>query len=245
MNILRFVLYKKKMIAIIAAMENEIVYLKEKIADMKEQLINQTRFFIGKLAEKEVVLVKCGIGKVMSAVTTTLLIEHFHPDMIINVGVAGGMKSDASVLDLVISRYISYYDVDITSFGDLAYGQMANMPAYFQADKSLVDIAMIVAAEAKLNHHLGDILSGDSFVTNAEYMGKIVKDHFSHFNVVAVDMESASIAQVAYVLNIPFIIIRALSDKIGEHSQSMTYNDFVDLAAKNASILVEEVLKKI
>ncbi|HOI47355.1 MAG TPA: 5'-methylthioadenosine/adenosylhomocysteine nucleosidase [Bacilli bacterium] len=233
------------MIAIIAAMDLEVAYIKEKMTNVVTRKIMKTEFFVGNLAKKVIVLVKCGIGKVMSSHTTTLLVEHFKPSLIINIGVAGGILEEANVLDLVISDKVGYYDVDITHFGDLAYGQMANMPTHFQTNQEFVSKATDVAKKLKIPYHIGDILSGDSFVTNESYMKQLIENHFDKWNIVAVDMESVSIAQVAYILSVPCLILRALSDKVGATSQAMLYQDFVNQAAMNASLVVEEFIKEI
>jgi adenosylhomocysteine nucleosidase len=233
------------MIAIIAAMESEVKFIKEKMTNVVQRKVLKTEFFIGNLAKKVIVLVKCGIGKAMSAHTTTLLVEHFKPSVIINIGVAGGILDSANVLDLVISDKLGYYDVDITHFGDMSFGQMANMPEYFQTSSELITKAQQAVENCKLQYHTGDILSGDSFISNMEQMSKIIEDHFSDWNVIAVDMESTSIAQIAYVTGVPFLIVRALSDKVGADSQAMIYQEFVDQAAENASIVIEEFIKNV
>jgi len=230
------------MIAIIVAMDSEMTYLKGLVEDICLNTINNTSIFTGKIRGVDITLVKCGIGKAMSAFTTATVIDHFRPKAIINVGVAGGLKEETSVLDVIIGNRLFYHDVDITSFGDLKYGQMANFDPFFETDRFLRKLAVEAAGLLGLKAYVADIISGDSFITEKDRMDIILQTHFSDYDIAAVDMESASIAQVSTFLETPFLVIRALSDKVGEQSQSLKFEEFVDQAAKIAGVLVESLI---
>jgi adenosylhomocysteine nucleosidase len=228
-------------IGIIGAMDEEIRILKEKMNNIETTIIAGCEFYQGELNNKQVILTKSGIGKVAAAVATTLLLEKFSPDTIINTGSAGGYDKTLNVGDIVISTEVRFHDVDVTAFG-YEIGQMAQLPAAFPAQKELIVIAK-QAAEAltSLKTITGLICTGDTFMADPD-KAQIALNNFP--TMAACEMEAAAIAQVCYQFNVPFVIIRSLSDIAGKKSE-LSFEQYLPIAGKNASILVENILNKL
>ncbi|HLS07032.1 MAG TPA: 5'-methylthioadenosine/S-adenosylhomocysteine nucleosidase [Bacillota bacterium] len=221
------------MIAIIAAMQEEVDYLLKKMTHKKERHIAHCHFYEGKISQRKVVLVKSGIGKVNAAIATTLLHEYYEPNHVINTGSAGGYSDVLSVGDVVVSRDVVYHDVDATSF-DYAYGQVPGMPERYIADEYLLKVTKQSIRELSLASVQGTIATGDSFMSD-ENRVNFVRKQIPH--LIAVEMEAAAIAQVCYHYQTPFVVIRALSDIAGKKS-SITFDQFLKQAAKNSSKIV-------
>jgi len=227
------------MIGIIGAMQQEVAILKELI-EVKEAIkIMHVEFTIGTLHSKDVVLLESGIGKVNVAIATTLLLEKFKVDYVINTGSAGGIKADAEVGDVVISASVAYHDVDVTGFGRYAPGQVPGMPAIFESDEMLISKVESVLEAAGVRHFKGQIVTGDAFVNRPEQMVQIRKN-FS--NAVALEMEAAAVAQVCHIAEIPFVVVRALSDIAGKESH-LSFDEFLPTAALASSQMVSELVK--
>lgn len=227
-------------IAIIGAMEEEVTLLREKITNKKEQTIVGFQFIEGELFGKEVVLLRSGIGKVNAAMSTTILLQTFKPDYLINTGSAGGLNPELEVGDVVISNEVRHHDVDATIFG-YEYGQVPQMPASFKASEKLMEIAEQSAKEIG-NHAVvtGLITTGDSFINQPE-KAAFIKSKFE--NLQAVEMEAAAIAQVAYQYNIPFVIIRSLSDIAGKESH-LSFDQYLEKAAVHSANLVMGIVER-
>jgi len=228
-------------IGIIGAMDEEIRILKEKMNNIETTVIAGCEFHQGELNNKQVVLTKSGIGKVAAAVATTLLLEKFGPDTIINTGSAGGYDNALNVGDIVISTEVRFHDVDVTAFG-YEIGQMAQLPAAFPAQKELITIAQQAAQSlSSLKIITGLICTGDTFMADPQ-KAEIALNNFP--TMAACEMEAAAIAQVCYQFNVPFLIIRSLSDIAGKKSE-LSFEQYLPIAAKNASILVENIISKL
>jgi adenosylhomocysteine nucleosidase len=228
-------------IGIIGAMDEEIRILKEKMKNIQTTVIAGCEFHQGELNTKQVILTKSGIGKVAAAVATTLLLEKFQPDTIINTGSAGGFDTSLNVGDLVISTEVRFHDVDVTAFG-YEIGQMAQLPASFSADEKLIEIAQQASQPLASSKTIqGLICTGDIFMANPE-KAEIARANFP--SMAACEMEAAAIAQVCYQFKIPFVIIRSLSDIAGKSSE-ISFEEYLPVAAKNASILVENILNRL
>lgn len=226
------------MIGIIAAMQEEADYLIQAMTDKNEQVIAGCHFFDGKIANKNVVLVKSGIGKVNAALAATLLHEHYEPKYVINTGSAGGYSDVLNVGDVVVSQDIVYHDVDVTSF-DYKYGQVPGMPEKFVADSCLLTITEQVLNELNIPNARGTIATGDSFMSDQARVN-FVQQQFP--SLIAVEMEAAAIAQICYHYKSPFVVIRALSDIAGKES-SISFEQFLKTAAKNSSEIIVDVLQ--
>ncbi|MCB5933563.1 5'-methylthioadenosine/S-adenosylhomocysteine nucleosidase [Caldibacillus thermoamylovorans] len=228
-------------IAVIGAMEEEVIILRNQLENKKTEIIANSEFSSGTYGGKDVVLLKSGIGKVNAAMSTTILIERYHPDLIINTGSAGGLNPELNVGDLVISHDVCHHDVDATVFG-YAYGQVPQMPAAYQADERLIQVAEEAARSLEgIQVKKGRIASGDSFMSDPDRV-QMVAEKFP--GLQAVEMEAAAIAQVAYQYGLPFVIIRALSDIAGKESD-LSFEQFLQTAALNSANLVIEIIRKL
>lgn len=228
-------------IAVIGAMEEEVIILRNQLENKKTEIIANSEFSSGTYGGKDVVLLKSGIGKVNAAMSTTILIERYHPDLIINTGSAGGLNPELNVGDLVISDDVCHHDVDATVFG-YAYGQVPQMPAAYQADERLIQVAEEAARSLEgIQVKKGRIASGDSFMSDPDRV-QMVAEKFP--GLQAVEMEAAAIAQVAYQYGHPFVIIRALSDIAGKESD-LSFEQFLQTAALNSANLVIEIIRKL
>ncbi|WP_121611636.1 5'-methylthioadenosine/S-adenosylhomocysteine nucleosidase [Mesobacillus foraminis] len=224
-------------IAIIGAMEEEVTLLRNKIENGEQQTVAGFEFITGILEGTEVVLLRSGIGKVNAAMSTTVLLERFSPDYIINTGSAGGLNPELSVGDVVISSEVRHHDVDVTAFG-YEYGQVPQLPPAFEADAKLIQIAEDSAGEIEgIQTVKGLITTGDSFMSDPDRV-EFIKTKFN--NLQAVEMEAAAIAQVAYQFGIPFVIIRSLSDIAGKES-NVSFDQFLETAAINSATLVMKI----
>ncbi|MEH6452452.1 MAG: 5'-methylthioadenosine/S-adenosylhomocysteine nucleosidase [Psychromonas sp.] len=228
-------------IGIIGAMDEEVSILKAKLTNMVTTVIAGCEFYQGELNGKNVILTKSGIGKVAASVATTLLLEKFNPDRIINTGSAGGYNTELNVGDIVISTEVRFHDVDLTAFG-YEIGQMAQLPAAFEANKDLIDVAQDAAQSIEgLKIIQGLICTGDIFMADP-VKAEIALNNFP--TMAACEMEAAAIAQVCYQFEVPFVIIRSLSDIAGKKSE-LSFEEYLPTAAKNASILVEAIVNRL
>ncbi|MBW8348194.1 5'-methylthioadenosine/S-adenosylhomocysteine nucleosidase [Bacillus sp. IITD106] len=226
-------------IAIIGAMEEEVSLLRNNITNKQIIEVAGCEFTSGNIGEKQVVLLKSGIGKVNAAMSTTILLEKFKPDIIINTGSAGGYNPNLNIGDLVISTEVRHHDVDVTIF-DYEYGQVPQMPPAFLADSSLIETALKAAEKLEgIQAVKGLIATGDSFMNDPERV-EFVRSKFQ--DLQAVEMEAAAIAQVAYQFNVPFVIIRSLSDIAGQESH-ISFDEYLDKAAVNSANFVLEMIK--
>ena len=227
-------------LGIIGAMEEEVEILKDKM-DIKETTeVAGMTFYSGTLHGKNVVLVRSGVGKVNMATCTQILADKFNVTALLNSGVAGTMDPELNQGDVVISSDTVQHDFDTTVFGD-PLGEISRLGiTFFEADKALVDIAKQAASNIDgVVVKEGRVASGDQFVAGGPVSDRI-KDNFG--NVSAVEMEGAAMAQVAYLNKIPFVVLRAISDK-ADGSADLSYEEFLPIAAKNASSIVEEFVK--
>ncbi|WP_373892883.1 5'-methylthioadenosine/S-adenosylhomocysteine nucleosidase [Virgibacillus natechei] len=227
-------------IGIIGAMDEEVALLMDNMVDKEEKTVANCLFVSGMLHSKKVVLLKSGIGKVNAAMATTIMHELFSPSHIINTGSAGGFAEHLEVGDVVISTEVVHHDVDATAF-EYAYGQVPGMPAMYGADAGLIHKAITAVKELEIQYEEGIIATGDSFMDDPNRVA-FARKKFP--TMIAAEMEAAAVAQVCYQYNKPFVIIRALSDIAGKHS-SVTFDTFLERAAKNAAQLIMSIIKEI
>ncbi len=218
--------------AIIAAMQKELDLLLPMIEHHGTVSANDYTFHTGSIGGREIVAVKSGIGKVNAAVATLTLIDTFHPSLVINTGVAGGTGA-ASILDVVIPSRIAYHDVWCGPGTE--WGEAAGCPAYFECPlpASLVD---------ELGARNGLLASGDIFVSRPEEVRHILG---LYPDAVAVDMESAAIAQVCHIKNVPFVCIRVISDTTGGEDNIAQYENFWSDAPQSTFDTLVNLLKRI
>lgn len=231
-----------KTIGIIGAMEEEIIVIRRKMTITRTKNIASMEFYEGEMEGQKIVLVRCGIGKVNAAVCTQILIDIFEVSYIINTGVAGGLHPDINIGDIVISSDTVEHDMDVTAFGhEKGYIPRMDMQ-FFEADQWLVEIAKIAAEDIKGDHkvYVGRIASGDQFVSSM----KVKEEIYTNFTAYCAEMEGAAIAHTCFLNKVPFVVIRAISDK-ADQSAEVNFDDFVNLAAKNASQMIEEMILEI
>ena len=221
-------------------MDEEIISLKRKMEVKQQKEIAGMLFYVGTVGEKEVVLVRCGIGKVNAAVCTQILVDLFNAKHIINTGVAGGLYPDLNIGDIVISSDTVEHDMDASAVGN-PRGEIPRMQkTYFEADQKLIDAAK-QAAEKLIDAgkvYVGRVASGDQFICSM----KVKEDIYTTFTAYCAEMEGAAIAHTCFLNQVPFVIIRAISDK-ADQSADVNFEEFVDIAAKNASKMIEGILK--
>jgi len=221
-------------IGIIAAMPEELLYLTQNLDKPQEVQVLGNTYYTGSVGNTEVVLVQSGIGKVMSAMSVAILADHFQVEAIINTGSAGALADGIAVGDVVIADRLAYHDVDVTAFG-YAYGQMAQQPLYFESDKTFVAKIQESLSQLEQNWHLGLIATGDSFVAGNDKI-EAIKSHFPE--VLAVEMEGAAIAQAAHALNLPVLVIRAMSDN-ANHEANISFDEFIiEAGRRSAQVLL-------
>ena len=222
------------MIGIIGAMDEEISVILSEMNNISEYNINNIKFYKGKIYDKDLVLVKSGIGMVNSSIITTLLIKEFDVNKILFSGVAGSLNKNINVGDIVIADSLVEYMFDATEFGN-EIGQIPRMEnSVFKSENLLNKIRDILKNDSIF---YGKILSGDKFVSNLEEKEKIGKK----FDALAVDMESAAVAHCAYILGVEFAIIRSISDSLNSDSV-MEYAEFVNVAAMNSKEILLKLL---
>lgn len=228
------------MIGIVGAMEEEIISLKNEVENFSVENIADIDFFIGNLFGKKIVLTKCGIGKVNAALCTTILINKFNVSKIVFIGVAGAVNKELKVGNIVISQDLIEHDFDTTIFGE-EFGQIPRMKEWrFRADKNLIDLASCVCNKNNLNFVIGRILSGDQFINSSEKVEWFRKQ----FAGDAVEMEGAALAHVCCLFNIPFVVIRSISDN-ADNSSHVDFKEFCLLAAENSKKIICGLLEKI
>jgi adenosylhomocysteine nucleosidase len=227
-------------IGIIAAMQEETLFLKQHMTDIESLTIGESVFYIGKINQTSVVLLQCGIGKVNAAVGSTLLIERFKPKFMINTGSAGGLHDALSVGDIVISIAVRHHDVDLTVWG-YEHGQVPQLPAAFMPSPELIKAAEQAAKKMSMKVTQGLIVSGDSFI-HQDAAIESIKQNFP--DAQAVEMEGAAIAQVCHQFKIPFVIIRSLSDIAGKDSPKIS-DLFLEEASRNSAQLILYMLMEL
>ena len=219
---------KDEVIGVIGAMDEEVSYLKDQLTDSKVTTIAGMDFCEGKLDDKNVVIVKCGVGKVNAGICAQLLIQEFGAGKVINTGVAGSLDAKIDIGDIVVSTEAVQHDFDLTPLG-YAPGEMyEDGLVAFPADVTMREDAVNAVKEAapEINVFEGRVCSGDQFIASKEKKEAIV----STFGGLCCEMEGGAIAQVCYLNNTPFVSIRAISDK-ADDSEEMSYEQFEEAAA--------------
>ncbi len=226
-------------VAILGAMDEEITLLRGALEQCTETKIDHLNAYVGKLGEVDVCIVKCGIGKVAASVSAVSAIHYFKPDYVINTGSAGGFSAHLNIGDIVIGTSLRHHDADLTNFG-YELGQNAGMPADYQSDRALVDAALQAGQKLSgIQLEQGLICTGDSFICTDEAAQRI-RDNFPQ--VCATEMEGVAIGQTCYLLGLPFLVIRSLSDIAGKAS-TVTFQTYLEKAAKHSAELVMETIQ--
>ena len=225
------------MIGIIGAMDIEVNYFKEVIENPQVKTISGIDFYSGVIGDQQVVVAKCGIGKVFAAICAEAMILNYNPDVIINTGAAGGLSPELNITDIAVATAVVQHDMDTSPLGD-PVGLVSGINMIeFPADKEYGDKLVSAAESLGLNCVRGVIASGDTFVATNEQRAKIR----GNFNAIACEMEGASVGHVCYVNQVPFVIVRSISDSSSD-SATMEYPEFVKIAAKNSFTVLHKML---
>ncbi|HKL80089.1 MAG TPA: 5'-methylthioadenosine/adenosylhomocysteine nucleosidase [Mobilitalea sp.] len=229
-----------KKIGIIGAMEEEVNIIKSRMEEVVIKEIASMNFNEGTIDGKQVVVVHSGIGKVNAAICSQILIDIYHIDAVINTGVAGSLRNEIDIADIVLSTDALQHDMDATGFG-YDVGVIPRMDiSVFPADSELINLAEKICKEeiSEVGIHTGRIVSGDQFISSQEKKMWLVDT----FDGYCTEMEGAAIAQAAYLNRIPFLIVRAISDK-ADHSAEMAYSEFENLAIKSTVKLITGLVR--
>jgi adenosylhomocysteine nucleosidase len=228
------------MIGIIGAMDVEVENIRSLLQNKTVRTVSGIDFTCGTLFDKEVVIAKCGIGKVFAAVCAQTMILEYKPDCIINTGVAGSLSTSLSICDVAVSAKVVQHDMDTSPIGDpvglLSGINIVEIPA----DSRLASLAEQVIREQGINTRSGIIASGDQFIASKAQKDAILKN----FDAIACEMEGASIGHVAYINSVPFVVLRAISDT-ADNSSHMDYPSFLKKASENSTNVTLELIKRI
>lgn len=225
-------------IGIVIAMDKEFSRVKALLSDVADQEVNGRQFATGKIGSNEIVMMASGIGKVNAAMGATEMILHFHPDVVMSTGVAGGVQTSIGVQEVVVSTETVYHDLYCGD--EVEYGQIVGEPARFPSDDRLVSIAQNL--NCGVNIHAGLIVTGDWFVNTREKMEEIV----SHFpEALAADMESCAIAHVCHHYRVSFVSFRIISDVPLLDNKAEMYYNFWDTIADNSFNVTKHYLEKL
>ena len=225
---------------IIGAMANEVALLKEQMGECEVTRIANMDFCVGKLGDADAVVVQSGYGKVNAGICVQILADRFGVDRVINTGVAGSLDSSIDVGDLVVSTDCVMHDFSVEPLG-YAPGQVPGLDTLaFPADEGMRAGVVAAAAEVAPDIHVfeGRVASGDQFISTDEQRERIV----STFGGRCCEMEGCAIAQAAYLNGLPFVVVRAISDKPGSKDQVVDYNTFETKAARDCAAIVAKMV---
>ncbi len=230
-------------IGIIGAMDCEVSKLKQKLQKLEEIQHGSLKISLGNFCGHKIVLVKSGVGKVNAALCTQYIIDKFNTDYIINTGIAGGIAENLEVGDIVIGEKLVQYDFDVSAIG-YAKGYMCtgiepDKPTFFYSDEKLIS-EFEKTMNDKINVHKGVIASGDTFVSDIERKKEIRKT----FNATAVEMEGCAIAQTSTANNVPFLVVRAISD-LADNEAGKSHAFVEEEMAEVSSSAIENLLKEL
>lgn len=230
---------KENKYGIIAAMKEEMQEIKKIMQEIEKIKIKELIFFKGKINNNNVILVEAGIGKVNAARVTQLMIDKFEIEEIINVGSAGSANNELKIGDIVIGKRLVQHDFDITAFGH-PKGFITNIGQYVESDSELIskmEQTILKLSQNEFKIKIGTIASGDIFCTEPKMKEKIR----TKFNADAIEMEGAAIAQVCKLNEIPFIVIRSISDNPNGKNE-ITFDQFLEKASKRCAEIINKFL---
>ena len=228
------------MLGIIGAMDEEVAKIKEQLTDVEVETRAAMDFYKGRLGGKDVVVVRSGIGKVNAAMCTQILADIYKVEGVVNTGIAGSLKAEIDIGDIVLSSDALQHDMDATGFG-YEPGQIPRVETLaFKADEGLIHLAEECCSKVNPDIHtfVGRIVTGDQFVSGKEKKQWLV-DTFAGF---CTEMEGAAIAQACYLNSIPFLIVRAISDK-ADDSATVDYPVFEAKAITHSVNLLTEMIR--
>ncbi len=229
------------MLGIIGAMDEEVARIKDQLTDVQVENRAAMDFYRGKLGGKDTVVVRSGIGKVNAAICTQILADVYQVSGVVNTGIAGSLKAEIDIGDIVLSSDALQHDMDATGFG-YAPGQVPRVDTLsFPADEGLIQLAKECCEKVNpdIRTFVGRVVSGDQFISDKNKKEWLVKT----FSGYCTEMEGAAIAQACYLNKIPFLIVRAISDK-ADDSASVDYSVFEAKAIEHSVNLLTELIKK-
>ena len=226
-------------IGIIGAMDAEVNGLIKKLDGHRIDYVGGIEFHTGKLLRREVVIARCGVGKVFAAMCAEAMIIKYSPVLIVNTGVAGGLDPSLNSADIVVAETLCQHDMDTSPLGD-PKGLISGInKVYFESDSEAIDAIMLSAYELGITVKRGTVATGEKFIASAEDRERIV----SEFGASACEMEGGAIAHTAFVNKTPFVVIRAISD--GANSESaMDFPTFLGVAAKKSEAITLALVEK-
>lgn len=230
-----------RIIGVIGAMEEEVSMLIGQMKNKETKVMAGMEFNRGKLWDIDAVIVKSGIGKVNMAICTQILVDVYKVTAVINTGVAGGLYKKLNVGDIVISSDVVQHDMDATGFG-YKPGQIPRMDVYsFPADQALMKLAeeSCKLVNTDIQCFTGRVATGDQFISSNEKKQWII----DHFDAYCAEMEGGAMAQTAYLNKVPFVVIRAISDK-ADNSATVTYEEFEQQAIVHTMKLLAAMFLK-
>lgn len=231
---------ENKVVGIVGAMDVEVQEIKKNIKNPETVTIAGIDFVKGKINETEVVVAKSGVGKVFAAVCAQIMILTFAPDYILNTGVCGSLTKELKALDIVIGQKVVQYDMDTSPLGD-PVGLISGInKIYFECDEDLSNTLENILKKKSINFKKGTVATGDKFINDSVLVNYLSEN----FGAIAGDMESASIGHVCYINNVPFGILRSISDS-GDENSDVDYAQTVDFAVKvSIEVLLELCAEK-
>lgn len=211
-------------IGIIGAMQMEVDNLKEAMENQSVETVSGVNFVSGNIGDVEVVAAVCGVGKVFAAICAEAMILKYQPDMVINVGVAGTLTKDLGVLDVAVATDVFQHDMDTSALGD-PVGLISGLnQIYFPTDEKMKNLLCDCLRDKGVNYVTGPIATGDLFMHDPAKKAQVRQD----FRAIAAEMEGGSIGHVCTVNNVPFAVLRSISDGDGG---AMDYQTFAEKAA--------------
>lgn len=228
------------MIGIIGAMKEEVDAILALMPNAERTIHYGVKFYTGRINGQDCVVSKSGVGKVNAARSTQLMIDRYNPDFIINIGSAGALEPRLDIGDIVISDSCIQHDVDITAFGH-PKGYIAGV-RYLQADPELVEKcrkAIEKTVDNKYKTYIGIVASGDQFISSMDKK----KELHEEFNAWCAEMEGAAIAHVCHLCEVPFVVIRSISDK-ALPGNNIEFREFLVLSAERCAQFIDAFTKQ-
>lgn len=226
-------------IAIMGAMPEEVAPILEKVGSYKTVEYAGNRYYEATYRGVELIIAYSKIGKVFSTLTATTMIEHFGATKLLFSGVAGAISPTLKVGDLIVATKLAQHDLDITAFGH-PFGYVPEGSVFVEADKEMIEMSKEVAASMGKSVQEGIIATGDQFVANDERKNWIG----ATFGADALEMEGGSVAVVCSALDVPFFILRAISDA-ADMDASFSFDAFLETSAKESAEFVMKMVDKI
>lgn len=221
------------MIAIIAAMNEEVEAIVELMDESIHKSISRIDFYEGSINKQKIIVSKSGVGKGAASMATTILLEHYDVDFVINIGTAGGLKPQEKVLDAIVSSKVVQHDFD-TSFIDGESGK----GLYFEASQPLVDFILKVLSNLDINYHVGLVASGDLFIAGDKLTNALTSNYP---DAMCCEMEAGAIAQVCSHYEKPFVILRSLSDVACNSDSHLDFMAYKVHASKRSALITKKV----